>query len=83
MARRLRTALNAEALPGLAFTQPTESNAVFAALPAEAADEVRRRFRFYDWDASRGEVRWMCSFDTTEEDVDAFAAAVRAALAGS
>lgn len=82
MARRLRTALDAEALPGLAFTQPTESNAVFAALPAEAADEVRRRFRFYDWDASRGEVRWMCSFDTTEEDVDAFVAAVRAALAG-
>ena len=33
-----------------------------------------RGFRFYDWDAARREVRWMCSFDTAESDVDAFIA---------
>ena len=38
------------------------------------------RFDFYDWDEAAGEVRWMCAWDTTEADVDAFAAAVRAAL---
>ena len=38
------------------------------------ADELRKAFRFYDWDASKNEVRWMCSFDTTEDDVDAFVA---------
>lgn len=85
MARHLRSALEREQAsgraPGLAFTQPTEANAVFATLPREAADRVRERFRFYDWDAARGEVRWMCSWDTTEADVDAFVAAVVDALA--
>lgn len=84
MAQRLRSALADGiadgTLPGLALTQPTQSNAVFATLPAAAADQVRAAFRFYDWDAARGEVRWMCSFDTTEEDVTDFVAALRVAL---
>lgn len=42
---------------------------------------MREEFRFYDWDAARGEVRWMCSFDTTPQDVDVFADAILAALA--
>jgi threonine aldolase len=41
---------------------------------------VRARFPFYDWDAAKGEVRWVCSFDTTEDDVDSFLAALRAEL---
>ena len=32
--------------------------------------KVRESFRFYDWDQARGEVRWMCSWDTTETDVE-------------
>ncbi|MFD1214572.1 threonine aldolase family protein [Arthrobacter sp. GCM10027362] len=79
MAARLRAAV--EDLDGITLTQPTEANAVFAALPPGSADRLRQKFRFYDWDAARGEVRWMCSFDTTEEDVDAFAEAIRADLA--
>ena len=35
-----------------------------------------KRFRFYDWNPATGEVRWMCAFDTTEADVDAFVAAI-------
>ena len=50
-------------------------------LPPGAADRLREKFRFYDWDAATGEVRWMCAFDTTEADVDAFAAAIREELA--
>jgi threonine aldolase len=42
---------------------------------------LQRDFPFYVWDEAAGEVRWMCSWDTTEEDVDGFAAAVREALA--
>ena len=38
------------------------------------------RFRFYFWDEATGEVRWMCSWDTTQDDVDTFAAAVREAM---
>ncbi|HWD61638.1 MAG TPA: low specificity L-threonine aldolase [Humibacter sp.] len=86
MAARLRSALedasDSGRAPGLSFTQATESNGVFAALPHDAADKVRESFRFYDWDAARGEVRWMCSWDTTEDDVDGFVAAVVAALRG-
>ncbi|MCX7522915.1 low specificity L-threonine aldolase [Microbacterium sp. STN6] len=85
MAARLRGQLEqlvAEgSIRGLEFTQPTESNAVFATLPEGAADRLRERFRFYDWDASLGEVRWMCSWDTMEGDVDAFVAAIREVLA--
>ncbi|WP_285724227.1 threonine aldolase family protein [Psychromicrobium xiongbiense] len=74
MAARLRAGV--ERLPGVQLTQPTEANGVFAILPAGVADRVRKDFPFYDWDASRNEVRWMCSFDTTEADVDAFVASV-------
>ncbi len=79
MAQRLRAAV--VDIDGLEITQPTESNAVFAKLPAAAADRVREDFRFYDWDEATGEVRWMCGFDTTEDDVDRFAAAIRAEVA--
>ena len=37
------------------------------------AGRLRQKVRFYDWDHARGEVRWMCSFDTTEEDIVSFA----------
>lgn len=79
MAARLRASL--EGTPGLSFSQATDANAVFAVLDTDVADRLRERFRFYDWDRSAGQVRWMCAFDTTEADVDAFAAAIRAELA--
>ncbi|MCK0176332.1 low specificity L-threonine aldolase [Mycolicibacterium sp. F2034L] len=76
MARRLRSALDAGvadgSLPGLAFTQDSPVNAVFATLPTDAADRIRARTRFYDWNRARGEVRWMTAWDTTEDDVDRF-----------
>ncbi|HLP23701.1 MAG TPA: beta-eliminating lyase-related protein [Microbacteriaceae bacterium] len=76
MAARLRVALEAAIsegrAPGLGFTQPTQANAIFATLPPGVADTLREHVRFYDWDEARGEVRWMCAFDTTERDVDAF-----------
>ena len=85
MAAYLRESLEAGlrdgSLPGVGFSQPTQSNAVFATLPRDAADRLRERFRFYDWDAAKGEVRWMCGFDTTRGDVDAFVAALKEELA--
>jgi threonine aldolase len=87
MAARLRSGLEAAitdgSAPGLRFTQATQANAIFATLPADAAARLHESFRFYDWDAARGEVRWMCSWDTTEEDVDAFVDGIRAELAAS
>jgi threonine aldolase len=60
----------------LTVTQAVEANAVFAILPPGAAEALQRDFKFYVWDEHTGEVRWMCSWDTTEEDVDAFVAAI-------
>ncbi|HPT94290.1 MAG TPA: beta-eliminating lyase-related protein [Microbacteriaceae bacterium] len=83
MATRLRSRLTDAAATApltLTFTQPTESNAVFARLPAAAANALRPRFGFYDWAGPFAdgtvEVRWMCSWDTTPEHVDAFADAI-------
>ncbi len=80
MAARLRAGIEAGladgSIRGIEFTQPTQSNGLFAVLPAGVADELRKSFRFYDWDAARREVRWMCSFDTQESDVDAFIAEI-------
>ena len=85
MAARLRGALDelvaAGDAPGLSFSQPTQANAVFAVLPNDAADRIRERFRFYDWDRAAGQVRWMTAFDTTEADVDGFVEAIREELA--
>ncbi len=67
-------------LPGLAITRPVQTNAVFATIPRDTAQALRRDFPFYVWDERTGEVRWMCSWDTTEEDVDSFASALGAAL---
>jgi threonine aldolase len=78
MARRLAAAVGA--LPGLRITQPVEANAVFAILARDATDRLQRDWPFYVWDENTGEVRWMTSWDTAPEDVDAFAADVAAAL---
>ncbi len=76
----IEAGLESGELAGVAFTQATQANAIFASLPAGVADRLRDRFRFYDWDAAKGEVRWVCSFDTSEADVDAFLTALRAEL---
>jgi threonine aldolase len=78
MARRLADAVRGT--PGVTITQPVEANAVFAILPAEITERLQRDWPFYVWDETTGEVRWMTAWDTTHEDVDAFAAAVRAAF---
>lgn len=67
-------------LPGVRLSRQVEVNAVFAVLPRTAAARLRERFFFYDWDESTGEVRWMCSFATTQAEVDAFVAALVEAL---
>jgi threonine aldolase len=78
MARRLAAAV--EGIPEVSIQHPVESNAVFAVLPQSVSERLRERFRFLTWNAAAGEVRWMTSFDTTERDVDDFAAAIRTEL---
>jgi threonine aldolase len=81
MAARLADAVSD--VPGVQITRPVQTNAVFAILPSGVIASLQREYPFYVWDESAGEVRWMCSWDTTEEDVEGFATAVREALAGA
>jgi threonine aldolase len=74
MAARLDAAVRM--IPGVQVVRPAQANAVFAVLPRDVTERLQQRFRFYTWDVATGEVRWMCAWDTTEADVDAFAAAV-------
>ena len=80
MAQRL--AAGVSGIAGVRITQSVDANAVFAVLPPGVAESLQERFHFYTWDELTGEVRWMCSWDTTEADVDEFIAAVAAACAG-
>jgi threonine aldolase len=78
MARRLADGVRGAR--GLRITQPVEANVVFATLDPAATERLQQDWPFYVWDEATGEVRWMASWDTDPDDVDAFAEAVRAAL---
>ncbi|MFB7513629.1 threonine aldolase family protein [Streptomyces sp. NPDC056144] len=79
MAQRLATGVRD--LDGVEILYPVQANAVFAKLPQEVSRRLQERFRFYFWDEAAGVVRWMCSFDTTEDDIDAFLQALKEELA--
>jgi threonine aldolase len=79
MAARLEAAVRD--LAGVEVQRPVEANSVFAILPAAVTARLQSRYPFYVWDESSGEVRWMTAFDTTEADVDGFAAALRSEMA--
>ena len=76
MARRL--AERVRSVPGVTIVQPVQANAVFASLPRQALAKLLETYFFYTWDEEKNEVRWMCSWNTTEKQVDDFAAAVAA-----
>ena len=61
-------------IQGVTITRQTDANAVFAIIPPQAIKPLQEKYRFYVWDETTGELRWMCSFDTTESEVRDFAA---------
>ena len=64
-------------IPGTRIVYPVEANGVFAQIPREAISKIQERYFFYVWSEEESVVRWMCSFDTMEEDVRQFAEYVR------
>jgi threonine aldolase len=60
-------------IPGVRVVYPVEANGVFAEIPRAAIKKIQERYFFYVWSEEESVVRWMCSFDTTEEDVAEFA----------
>lgn len=59
-------------IPQIKITQPVDANGVFALVPPEIIKPLQKEFFFYMWDEKCSEVRWMTSFDTTEEEIDEF-----------
>jgi threonine aldolase len=80
MARLLETELRR--IPQIKIVWKVEANGVFAQIPRHAIQKIKDRYFFYMWIEEECIVRWMCSFDTTEEDVKAFAKVVAEAVKG-
>lgn len=67
-------------LEGVRVMYPVQANSVFVRLPREVWKELQRQYFFYEWDEENDVVRWMCSFDTTEADIDTFVEALKQVL---
>ena len=50
-----------------------DANGVFVQIPRRAIAKLQKRYFFYVWNEAESVVRWMCSWDTTEDDVRQFA----------
>ncbi len=73
-ANRMAKVLEAELrkIPRVRIAWPVESNGVFAQIPQDAMEKIKQEYFYYPWIEEECIVRWMCSFDTTEEDVAEF-----------
>jgi threonine aldolase len=78
MAQRLARGL--EVLPGVRLLHATDVNAVFASLPPRCHEQLAAKGWHYYTFISPGGARFMCSWATTEQDVDALLADVRLAI---
>jgi threonine aldolase len=67
-------------MPQITITHKVQANGVFCLVPKELIKPLQDEFFFYMWDESRNEVRWMTSFDTTDEDIENFASAIKRLL---
>jgi threonine aldolase len=70
MAKRLEKGLRE--IPQVQITQAVDANGVFAIFPKDIIPKMQNEIFFYVWNDRTNEVRLMCSFDTTEEEVDRF-----------
>jgi threonine aldolase len=71
MAQLLRRELSR--VPQVKIVHKVEANGVFAEIPRNAIAKLLKRYFFYVWNEEQSVVRWMCSWDTTEQDVKQFA----------
>jgi threonine aldolase len=69
-------------IPQAKIVYHVEANGVFAQIPHDAIERIQERYFFYVWNEEESVVRWMCSFDTTEEDVKEFARYVAEVING-
>ena len=68
-------------IPGVELGEKPQVNSLFPSLPKDIIEPLREWCFFWDWDPARHQVRWMTAWDTTPDDVAAFAEGVAALLA--
>lgn len=68
-------------IPQIKITQKVQANAVFASLPANIITRLQKKYAFHVTNEQTSEVRWMCSFNTSKEDVINFAETIRKTIA--
>lgn len=78
MAQKLANELSS--IPQIKITQKVEVNGVFAIVPPEIVEDLQKEYFFYEWDHEQSEVRWMTSWDTTEEDILGFVKTLKGLL---
>lgn len=66
-----------ETVTGIRLSRPTDANGVFAIMPPSMIRELQKHYFFHVWNEGIHEVRLMCSFDTSPDDVEGFVAAAR------
>jgi threonine aldolase len=54
------------------ITQKVEANAVFLTVPKHIINKLLEHYFFYVWNAQTNEIRLVCSWDTTKQDVEHF-----------
>ena len=64
-------------IPQIKITQKVQVNAVFATLPKNIITKLWKKYAFHIIDEKTLEVRWMCSFNTTRDDVLNFVRTIR------
>ena len=69
-------------IPEVKVVWKVEANGVFAQIPHDAIARIQQHYFFYVWMEEESIVRWMCSFDTTEEDIRNFVEVVAQAVKG-
>ena len=69
-------------VPGVRVVWKVEANGVFAQIPRHSIEKIKQHYFFYMWMEEESIVRWMCSFDTTEDDIRRFADVVAEAVKG-
>ena len=68
-------------VPQAKVVYPVQANSVFVQLPNKVWNALLDDYFFYLWDEATDVVRWMCSFDTTEEDIHNLVQALKKRLA--
>lgn len=59
-------------IKGITVTQKIDANAVFAIMPAHIIEPLQKEYPFYTWVEKTNEVRLMCSWDSTEQEIKDF-----------